>query len=162
MIELRIACLNVDVAKEVDSTELKEIYAELDGFCKEIADVLGAIRLPSYTSPTLPTHPETTRTNIFAATKLVEYAGKVTDFTIKSASEALNVPEQTLYASATKLVKDGIFKREQVAGGVAYIYSLARKPKQMQESLVILPNNKVPFPARKDNPEREKMQFLRG
>lgn len=154
-IELKIPCLGVDVTKDVDNKELCVIYHELDDFCKEIANACGAVRLPEYTSPII-RNPSSQ-----ASEKLFAYASTVTDFTIKGASEALGIPENTLWTAANKFVKDDTFTRTQVLGGVAHIYALKKKtpipPKDTPPAITVLPNGKVPFPATRIDPERERM-----
>lgn len=162
---LDVSLLTLGVEKQiiVDTQGLSDLHYEMEEFCKAIENILGAVKLPTYRSPVI-RNPAPTA----SASKLMAYAQNGQDFTIKGASEALNIPEQTLYAAATKLIQEGKLVKTQVLGGLAHIYAISPKYRQQQAevekkpTIAVLPNGKVPFPDRGQNPEREKMQALRG
>lgn len=149
-LDVEIVSLQIKVALDADDQTLRIIYKEIEDFYKALADMVGAIPIA------VPEHRRQSTGGVspVARTKLLEYANTHTDFTIKGASEALNIPEQTLWAAANKLVADDVFVKTQVLGGIAHIYAIKK------QRIPVLPKGKEPFPLR--NPEREKMEALRG
>lgn len=156
-VEVKCPTLGIDKTVAVDEAGLRKVYEEVDQLCAALADALGDVRLPTYR--TQPPHPERPPAGA-AASRLLEFAEKVTDFTIKGASENLGIPYATLYSAATKLETDGFLMKTQVAGGIADLYKLKSQPKAKEiiPALEVLPAGKVPFPDRLPNPEAEKIK----
>lgn len=160
-LEIKLPSLELDKTLDVDEKELGVLFREVAEFHKILADLTGAVDLGGYKSPIIR---DDTEKPSQASGKLMEYARTHEDFTIKNASECLNIPEKTLYSAASKLIDAGLLERTQVMGGIGYIYKLVKKtpPKEQVSTLTVLPNGKFPFPDRhRIDPEREKMQALR-
>lgn len=162
-LDLEIASLQFKTKVDVDDKILRIIHHEIEELYKALTEMIGeaptAIAIPPYRRSI-----QRESVDVNSRTKLIEYANTHTDFTIKGASEDLNLSEKTLWAQATKLVTDDLLERMSVAGGIAHIYRLKKKiiiPIKQTEKIAVLPNGKQPFPPI-GNPEREKMQALRS
>lgn len=160
-LEIKLPTLRLDYTVEVDEEKLGALFREVDELHKVLADLTGAIQLPHYKSPIIR---EDVERPSQASGKLMEYARTHEDFTIKNASECLNISEKTLYPAAAKLVDAGLLERSQVMGGIGYIYKLVKRtpPKEQISTLTVLPRGKMPFPDKKIDFEREKLEALRG
>lgn len=159
-LEVNLPSLELEKTLEVDEQGLGVLFREVAEFHKILADLTGAITLPHYQSPIMREVEKPSQ----ASGKLMEYARTHEDFTIKNASECLNISEKTLYPAAVKLVDAGLLERSQVMGGIGFIYKLVKKtpPKEQVSTLTVLPRGKMPFPDKRINLEREKMEALRG
>ena len=154
-VDIKIPSLQFEKQMEVDERGLNVVYGEIDDLARALADIVGAIRLPRYRTPTASSSASSN-----TARRVMEYAETHADFTIKGISECIGIPTGTLYGVIVKLVEEGALTKEQVAGGIAHIYALKKKPEK-KDDIVVLPEGKQPFPPL-NNPEREKMQALRG
>lgn len=159
-LEVSLPSLEFEKTLIIDDEKLGALFRDIDEFHKVLVDLTGAIKLPHYQSPIMREVEKPSQ----ASGRLMEYARTHEDFTIKNASECLNISEKTLYPAAVKLVDAGLLERSQVMGGIGYIYKLVKKtpPKEQVSTLTVLPRGKMPFPDRRINLEREKMEALRG